>query len=56
MVLLIAGALVVVLGLFCGVVITLAPLGLVPMVPRDRALGAVPASLHRWLCARGHGW
>lgn len=33
MVLLVAGALVVVLGLFCGVVLTLAPLGLVPWSP-----------------------
>jgi hypothetical protein len=33
MVLLIAGALVVVLGLFCGVVLTLAPIGLVPWSP-----------------------
>jgi hypothetical protein len=33
MVLLVAGAFVVVLGLFCGAVLTLAPLGLVPWSP-----------------------
>lgn len=33
MVLLVTGALVVVLGLFCGVVLTLGPLGLVPWTP-----------------------
>jgi hypothetical protein len=33
MVLLLTGAFVVVLGLFCGVVLTLAPLGLVPWSP-----------------------